>query len=391
MFQTKDASSANKKTVRIGLIGHMFMGRAHSNAFRNAAQLYDLPCNVAMTAVCAKDTSENLAAFAARFGWESCETDWRKLVARKDIDLVSVATPGNLHKEMVLEAARHGKHILCEKPLANSLPDAEQMLAAVQKAGVKHCCGFSYRGSPAQALARQFVEQGKIGKIHHVYARYAQDWSSSPGFPMVWRFDKHAAGSGSLGDIAAHSIDATRFITGLKFTEIIGNLKTIIPERPMRADDPTGPKQKCTVDDVAQFLCNFDNGAVGCFEATRMAVGRKNANRIEVNGEKGSLVWDFSEQNYLYYYDRTEPAAQQGFRKIDVTNSAHPFGGGPWPDGHGIGYADCLMIEVANFLKVVCGESAPNADFSDGVECQRVLDAVERSAAERKWITLGGR
>jgi len=378
----------NKPVIRVGLIGHQFMGAAHSNAFRNAGSLYDIPCDVEMTAVCAKDSEENLRAFADKFGWKSVETDWQKLVRRDDIDLVSVATPGFLHKPMVLEAVRHGKHVLCEKPLANTLTDAVEMLQAAGKAGVHHCCGYSYRSTPAQALAKQIVDEGRIGRIHHVHARYAQDWIVDPAFAMVWRLDKALAGSGSLGDICAHSIDAARFITGLEFSEVVGNLATLIPERPVSAGEPDGPKAAVTVDDVAQFLCRFANGAVGCFEATRLATGRKNHNCIEVNGEKGSVYWDFEEQNCLYFYDRTAPVHLQGFAKINATLDAHPYKGGPWPAGHGLGYGDTFQIEVANFLTAITNKTEYRPDFHDGVAVQRVLDAVERSAEQKKWISL---
>ena len=379
---------SERKTIRVGLVGHQFMGVAHSNGFRNAGIWYKLPCDVAMKAVCAKDTEENLAAFAKKFGWESVEMDWRKLVARADIDLVSIAAPGNLHKEIALEAARCGKHILCEKPLANSLTEAEEMLAAAERAKVRTCCGFSYRSSPAQAYAKQLVDEGRIGRIYHVHARYAQDWPSDSAFPYVWRFDKTLAGSGSLGDICAHSIDAARFITGAEITEVVGQLTTMIPERPLSAQDPGGPKGKVTVDDVAQFLGRFNNGAVGCFEATRFAIGRKNHNCIEVNGDRGSVYWDFEEQNYLYFYDKTRPVAEQGFAKINVTHDSHPYGGGPWPQGHGIGYADTFVIEIANFLRAIANGEPYRPDFADGVACQRVLDAVERSATQRQWVKV---
>jgi len=387
VYDKKQAKAGDKKDIRVGLIGHRFMGVAHSNAFRNASIWYDMPCRAVMKAVCAKDTEENLHVFADKFGWESVETDWRKLAARDDIDLVSVAAPGHLHRDMVLEAAVHGKHILCEKPLANSLVEAGEMLEAVEKAKVRHCCGFSYRFSPAQAMARRLVDEGKIGTIHQVFARYAQDWPSDPSFPLVWRFDKKLAGSGSLGDIAAHSIDAARFITGLRFIRVVGQLKTIIPERPVPGGTPD-EKRPVTVDDVAQFLCEFDNGATGCFEATRMATGRKNHNCIEINGSKGSLFWDFEEQNYLYFYDKTKPVAEQGFAKINVTHDAHPYGGGPWPQGHGIGYADTFVIEVKEFLSAIAEGKPFRPDFQDGVQCQRILDAVERSAGEHRWIEV---
>ncbi len=364
------------------------MGMTHSNAFRNAGNWYDLPCAVEMTAVCAKDTEVHLKAFADRFGWKSIETDWRKLVGREDIDLVSVATPGFLHKPMVLEAIRHGKHVLCEKPLANSLADANEMLDAAKKAGVRHCCGYSYRFTPAQALAKQLVQEGKIGRIYQVFVRYAQDWIVDPDFAMVWRFDKALAGSGALGDICAHSIDATRFITGLEFSEVVGSLQTLIHERPIKTGQSRGEKARVTVDDVAQFLCRFNNGAVGCFEATRLATGRKNQNFIEVNGEKGSVYWDFEEQNYLYFYDRTTPVHQQGFMKINATQDSHPYHGGPWPAGHGIGYAETFVFEVANFITAIVNKTEFRPDFLDGVAVQKVLDAVERSASAKKWILL---
>jgi len=364
------------------------MGVAHSNALRNAGIWYDLPCEVAMQAVCAKDTEEGLAAFARKFGWQSYETDWRRLVAREDIDLISIAAPGTLHKEIAVEAARQGKAILCEKPLANSLTDAEAMLAAVETADVPNCCGFSYRSTPAQALAKQLVDEGRLGRIYHVHARYAQDWPSDPHFPRVWRFDKEVAGSGSLGDICAHSVDAARFITGLEFNEVVGQLATMIDERPISGDEPDGERAPVTVDDVAQFLGRFDNGATACFEATRLAVGRKNRNCIEINGERGSLYWDFEEQNYLYFYDKTRPTAEQGFTKINATHDVHPYGGGPWPQGHGIGYADTFVIEIANFLRAVADGAPFRPSFADGVACQRVLDAVERSANERRWVSL---
>ena len=390
MYDRKSASETDKKAVRVGLVGHQFMGVAHSNAFRNAGIWYDLPCRVVMQAVCAKDTEENLAAFACKFGWESYETDWHKLVVRDDIDLVSIAAPGTLHKEIALEAARQDKAILCEKPLANPLADAEEMLAAVETANVRTCCGFSYRSTPAQALAKQLVDEGRLGRIYHVHARYAQDWPSDPRFPRVWRFDESVAGSGSLGDICAHSIDAARFITGLEFTEVVGQLATMIHQRPVNADDPDGEKAPVTVDDVAQFLGKLTGGATACFEATRLAIGRKNHNCIEINGERGSLYWDFEEQNYLYFYDKTRPVAEQGFAKINATHDAHPYGGGPWPQGHGIGYADTFVIEIANFLRAVAGGEPFRPDFADGVGCQRVLDAVERSANERQWIEVKG-
>ncbi len=277
-----------KKEIRVALIGHQFMGIAHSNAYRNVNMWADLPVKIIMKCLCANDTMDNLKVFAARYGWESCETDWRTVIKRDDIDLISIATPNFLHKEIAVEAARNGKHILCEKPLANNLTDSEEMLDAVLKAGVRHCCGFSYRFTPSLALARQLVLEGRIGRIYHVFVRYAQDWITNPNFGMVWRFDKKIAGSGPLGDLSAHSIDATRFVTGLTFNEVCGNLQTLIKERPLDNNKPDGPKGKVTVDDVAQFLVNFEGGATGCYESTRLATGRKNYNTTLTKGSRFS-------------------------------------------------------------------------------------------------------
>ncbi len=377
-----------RKEIRVALIGHKFMGIAHSNAFRNAEMWTGIPVKIILKCLCAKDKIENLQKFAEKFGWEECETDWKKVVTRDDIDLVSIAAPNSLHKEVAIEAARNGKHILCEKPLSNSLEEAREMLDAVEKAGVKHCCGFSYRFTPSLALARQLVREGKIGRIYHVFVRYAQDWITDPDFGMVWRFEKKIAGSGSLGDLSAHSIDATHFITGLRFKEVSGNLKTIIKERPMDSERPEGPKGTVTVDDVAQFLVNFEGGSTGCFESTRLATGRKNYNTIEVNGEKGSIVWNFEDQNYLLFYDNTLSPEDAGFRKINVTHEVHPYNGGWWPQGHGIGYADSFVIEVAEFVRSIIEETPFSPSFEDGVKCQEVLDAIEQSAGKRRWVEI---
>jgi len=376
------------KEIRVALIGHQFMGIAHSNACHNAAMWTDLPVKITMKCLCANDTMDNLKIFAAKYGWESCETDWHKVVKRDDVDLISIAVPNYLHKEIALEAARNGKHIMCEKPLANNLSDSKEMLDAVKKAGVRHCCGFVYRFNPSLALARQLVLEGRIGRIYHVFVRYAQDWITNQNFGMVWRFDKKIAGSGPLGDLSAHSIDATRFVTGLNFKEVTGNMQTLIKERPVNGNDPDGPKGKVTVEDVAQFLVNFEGGATGCFESTRLATGRKNYNTIEINGEKGSIFWNFEDQNSLLYYDNTQSPKEAGFRKINTTHDLHPYNGGWWPQGHGIGYADSFVIEVAEFIRSIVEDTSFSPDFEDGVQCQKVLEAVEKSAISRTWVKV---
>jgi len=376
------------KEIRVALIGHQFMGIAHSNAYRNVNMWTDVPVKIVMKCLCANDSIGNLKSFAVKYGWEECETDWRNVVKRDDIDLISIAVPNYLHKEIAIEAAKHGKHILCEKPLANDISESKEMLEAVKSHGVRHCCGFSYRFTPSLALVRQLIMEGRIGRIYHVFVRYAQDWIIDPNFAMVWRFDKKMAGSGPLGDLSAHSVDAIRFVTGLKFKEVCGNLQTLIRERPLNSNDPAGPKGQVTVEDVAQFLVNFEGGATGCFESTRLATGRHNCNTIEINGEKGSIYWSFEDQNFLLFYDNQLPSKETGFRRINVTHDVHPYKGGWWPQGHGIGYADAFVIEVAEFLRSVVEKRPFNPDFEDGVICQEVLDAVERSFVKRTWVNV---
>ena len=378
----------SKKEIRVALIGRKFMGVAHSNAFRNAAMWMDIPATITMKCLCANDSADNLRVVADKYGWESVESDWRNVVKRDDIDLISIATPNHLHKEIAIEAAKNGKHILCEKPLANTVSEAREMLHAVEKAGVKHCCGFSYRFTPSLALARQLVQEGRIGRIYHVFVRYAQDWIADPNFGMVWRFDKNIAGSGPLGDLSAHSIDATRFVTGLTFQEVIGNLQTLIKERPLDSTNINGPKGEVTVEDVAQFLVNFEGGATGCFESTRLATGRKNYNTIEVNGEKGSVFWNFEDQNSLLFYDNEQSPKEAGFKKINVTHDVHPYNGGWWPQGHGIGYADTFTIEVGEFIRSIVEDKPFSPSFEDGVKCQEILEAVEQSATDRAWKSI---
>ncbi|MBD3289667.1 gfo/Idh/MocA family oxidoreductase, partial [candidate division KSB1 bacterium] len=313
---------------------------------------------------------------------------WRELVRRDDIDLISIAAPGLLHREITLEAAKNSKHILCEKPLANNLQDAEEMVLAIEKAGVRHCCGYTYRQTPALAMAKRLFDEGKIGRVYNVHVRYAQDWQREPSFPFVWRHDKKLAGSGALGDICAHSIDAVRFVTGMEIVRLVGQLKTMIPVRPLEDTKPNGEKGNVTVDDVAQFLCEFDTGATGCFEASRLASGRRNHNSLEINGDKGSVYWTFEEQNYLYYFDNTNPVTEQGFRKINCTHDEHPYGGGYWPQGHGIGYADMFVNQMRLFLTAIVENKDFHPDFYDGLKVQQVLDAVERSAQENRWVEL---
>jgi predicted dehydrogenase len=347
-----------------------------------------------MTVLCGRDETRVLEA-AARLGWESTETDWAHLIARSDVDLVDVCTPGDTHAEIAVAALEAGKHVLCEKPLANTVAEAQAMAAAAERAaakGVLAMVGFTYRRVPAIALAKQLVDEGRIGEIRHVRAQYLQDWIADPLAPMSWRLDKEKAGSGALGDIGAHIIDLTQHITGDRIESVSGLLETFVHERPLAAEHgrlggkaAEGATGRVTVDDAATFLARFAGGAVGVFEATRFATGRKNAIRIEINGSAGSLAFDFEDMNVLNYFDAAEPAESAGFRRILVTEPAHPYVGAWWPPGHGLGYEHGFTHQVVDLVNAIAKGEQPLPSFADGLQVQSVLAAVERSAAEGTW------
>jgi predicted dehydrogenase len=375
------------------MVGHAFMGNAHSQAWRTAGRFFDLPLEPHMSVLVGRD-ADRAAEAATRLGWAESSNDWHATVARDDVDLVDVCTPGDTHAEIAIAALEAGKHVLCEKPLANTVEEAEAMVAAADAAaerGVRTMVGFTYRRVPAVALARQMVEEGRIGEIRHVRAQYLQDWIADPEAPLSWRLDKSKAGSGALGDIGAHIIDLTQFITGDRIFEVSGQLETFVKERPVAtghsglsgtAGVERGP---VTVDDAAAFLGRFAGGAMGVFEATRFATGRKNAIRIEVNGADGSLAFDFEDMNVLEYYDAREPAAVSGFRRILATEPDHPYVGAWWPPGHGLGYEHGFTHQVVDLVGAIASGSDPSPSFADGLQVQRVLAAVETSSDTRSW------
>jgi len=380
-------------TINIGLVGYKFMGTAHSNAWRQVTRFFEPKLTPVMKAVCGR-TESAVKAAAAKLGWQEHETDWRKLVAREDIDLVDICTPGGVsHKEIVLGAAAAGKHILCEKPLANNLADAQEMLEAVQKAGVKHMVNFNYRRAPAVALAKRMIEEGLIGEIYHWRAVYLQDWIIDPEFPLVWRLDKHVAGSGPLGDLAAHSVDLAHYLVG-DIAEVTGMMQTFIEERPLPAEmgglaGVAGEERgKVTVEDAVAFLARFENGTFGTFEATRFAAGRKNYNCFEINGSKGSLVFNFERMNELEYYSREDPPDYQGFRVIQTTEPTHPYMSAWWPPAHIIGYEHTFIHGVYDLLNTIAEDEMPVPNFVDGVKCQAVLEAVGQSAQSGEWVKV---
>jgi predicted dehydrogenase len=383
------------KTINVGLIGHQFMGKMHSNAWRQVSRFFDLPVELNLKVLCGKDTRANLEKAAAKFGWEEVEMDWRKLVARPDIDVIDICTSNTLHAPIALAAAKAKKHILCEKPMAMTVAEAKGMLAAAEKAKIKHMVNFSYRGTPAVALAKQFIDEGRLGTIYHWRSTYLQDWIVDPKFPLVWRLEKKLAGSGALGDLAAHSVDLARFLVG-EISEVIGNFKTFIKERPLLASvtgdlAAAGAKKtgKVTVDDAASFLVNFANGAMGTFEATRFAPGRRNHNTFEINGSKGSLRFCFEQMNELEFFDNTQPRVTQGFTKLLATDQgAHPYVAAWWPAGHGLGYEHTFIHMVYNFVQALASRKNPSPNFLDGVRNQMILEAVEKSVKSRSWVKL---
>ncbi|MGI3779381.1 MAG: Gfo/Idh/MocA family protein [Janthinobacterium lividum] len=383
--------------LRVAMIGHAFMGAAHSHAWRSAHRFFDLPLLPVMQVVVGRDGGRTAQA-AEHLGWAEASTDWRAVVERDDVDLVDICTPGNTHRDIALAALAAGKHVLCEKPLANSVAEAQEMTAAAEAAlaeGTYAMCGFTYRRVPALALARELVAEGRLGTIRHVRAQYLQDWLSDPDAPLTWRMDKSLAGSGALGDIGAHVIDATQWITGQSVTGVSALLETFVTSRPVGgqtsglggAGDTSGERGPVDVDDAAWFTVRFDGGAVGSFEATRFALGRKNAIRIEINGTDGSLAFDFEDMNVLNFFDGTEPSRLQGFRRIYVTEPDHPYVGAWWPPGHGLGYEHGFTHQVVDLVRAIGADEQPKPSFADALAVQQVLDAVERSAADRSTWT----
>ena len=383
------------KVLRVAMIGYGFMGKVHSHAWRSVNHFFPDAPKVEMTLICGRN-KEALENARELFGWNESETDWRKVVERSDIDIIDICTAGDTHEEIAIAALKAGKHVICEKPLANNVAEALAMSTAATeaaKSGVKSMVAFNYRRVPALAVAKQLIEGGKIGDIFHVRANYLQDWIIDPEFPLVWRLDKKTAGSGALGDIAAHIIDASYFLTGSKISRVSGQLKTFIKERPLpgtytglSAGSGRG-RGEVTVDDTAVFTANFDNGAIGTFEATRFAAGRKNAMSIEINGSRGSLYFNFEDMNELLFHDHTTPSAEAGFRKILATDADQPYVAAWWPPGHIIGYEHTFTHEIYDFVKAIADNTNPTPSFADGLYVQQVLDAVEASAANKSQLT----
>nr|WP_030662525.1 Gfo/Idh/MocA family oxidoreductase [Streptomyces cellulosae] len=388
--------AARKPPLRVGMIGYAFMGAAHSQGWRTAGRVFDLPRDPVMSVICGRNATAVRAA-ADRHGWASTETDWRALIERDDVDLVDICTPGDSHAEIALAALAAGKHVLCEKPLANTVAEAETMTAAAEVAyrnGRLAMVGFNYRRVPATALARSMVAEGRLGALRHVRVAYLQDWLVDPEFPLTWRLKKELAGSGSLGDLGAHIVDLAQYLAGERLAGVSALTETFVRERPLPGGATSGLSAvsangtgQVTVDDAAVFTGRFTSGALASFEATRYATGRKNALRIELNGARGSLAFDLERLNELAYHDATEPGAHAGFRRILVTEPEHPYLEAWWPPGHGLGYEHTFVHQVRDLVHAIDEGRRPEPSFADGLQVQRVLAAVEESAEKNSVYT----
>ena len=388
------------ENLRVAMIGYGFMGAAHSQGWRVAPRFFDLPAQPAMSVVVGRNHAAVTAA-ADKWGWSEAATDWRDVIARDDIDVVDIVTPGDTHAEIAIAALEAGKHVLCEKPLANSVAEAEAMTDAATRAaerGVRAMVGFTYRRVPAATFARDLIAAGRIGEIRQVRASYRQDWLMDAEAPLTWRMQKDRAGSGALGDIGAHAVDLSEYITGLRLQSVSGVIDTIVTERPLLASGQglsgtaSTERGAVTVDDIALFSGRYEGAAggyapLGIFEATRFATGRKNALTIEVSGSLGAVSFDLERLNELEFYDATLPPTEQGFRTILVTEHDHPYLAPWWPAGHMLGYEHGFSHQVVDFVTAIAEGTQPRPSFEDGLHVQRVLDAVERSsAAGSAWI-----
>lgn len=386
------------KKMNVALFGTKFMGKTHSNAFRQVAAFFDMPYEPVMKVLVGRNPKET-EALAKKYGWEEWSTDWKAVMKRDDIQLVDISTPGDLHAPMAIAAAKAGKHILCEKPLANTVKESKAMLEAVKKAGVKHMCGFSYRFAPAVAEIKRMIQKGELGHIYHFRAAYQQDWIMDPEFPLVWRLQKDHAGSGALGDIGAHIIDMCHNLVG-PVGEVCAAMETFIKERPIPAGHTgidgakrgakAAKKGKVTVDDAA-IVCARIKGTntLATFEATRFAGGRRNRHIFEIYGSKGSVVWDMESMNTFQYYNCADAGHVQGFRTIHATDPVHPYAGAWWPSAHLIGYEHLFVHEVYDLMSTLDKKKVDYPTFDDGLLCNQVLDAVEKSAKSKKWEKVG--
>jgi predicted dehydrogenase len=375
------------KPLNVGMIGYGFMGRAHSNAYRKVNNFFDLEYRPVLKAACAR-SADKVKPFADQWGYESIETDWRKLVERQDIDVIDICTPNNTHAEIALAAAAHGKMVLCEKPLALNGPEAKKMVEAVEKAKVPNMVWYNYRRVPAVTLAKQLIDEGKLGRIFHYRAKFLQDWTINPELPQggtaLWRLDVAAAGSGVTGDLLAHCIDTALWQNG-PIRTVNAMTETFVKER---KHNLTGKVEKVGIDDACAFLCRFANGSLATFESTRYARGHKALYTFEVNGEHASVFWDLHDLHRLQYFDHRDQSIVRGWRSIHVSDGDQPYMKHWWVPGLQIGYEHTFVHQVADFLEGVARGKPAMPDFRDAYRTQLVLDAVLQSAREGKWVSV---
>lgn len=367
-----------KRKVNIGLIGHKFMGKAHSHALRDVAMFFDPGVEPVMKTMCG--VGDDLEETARRYGWQSTTQRWQDVIDDPEIDAVSILTPGVLHCEMALAAASKGKHILCEKPLALDSAEAARMYGAAETAGVVHMVNFNYRRVPAVALAKQWIGEGRIGTIYHFRGAYQQDWPLDPACPFIWRFDKRVAGAGSMADKGSHVVDLARFLVG-EFAEVSAATDIFVKER-----DDAGEQREVTTDDAAVFTARFREGALGLFLTSRMSAGHKNSLTFEVNGSKGSIAWDLERPNELQVYEAGGGTA--GFQNVMVTEATHPYVGAWWPPGHVLGWEHTFVHQYYEFLKGIATRRQPAPSFLDGLRNHEVLDAIAMAAAQKRWVEV---
>jgi len=371
-----------QRPLGVAMIGYAFMGKAHSNAWRNVASYFDVPA-LEQKVLVGRDAAA-VSEAAGKYGWQETATDWRSVLDRDDVHIVDICAPGWMHAEIAIAALEAGKHVLLEKPLANTLAEAEAITAAARAArakGVQSMVGFNYRRVPALALAKELVSEGRLGSVRQVRAAYLQDWLADESAPMTWRLTKETAGSGALGDIASHAIDQVLFLLGGQVTEVSGRLQTFVDQRPGAEG-----LEDVTVDDAAWATLTLASGAIASVEASRVATGRKNSLQIEIYGDKGALRFDLENLNELQFLDATAPAREQGFRRIVVTEPEHPYLDAWWPQGHIIGWEHTFTHQIRDFLLAIAGGTQPSPSFEDGLEVQRILAAVEESAAAKSAL-----
>jgi len=383
------------KELNVALIGQKFMGKAHSHAWLSAPKFFDLPIRPRLKVACGKDEAA-LKEFAGRWGWEETATDWREVVHRDDIDIIDISTPTYLHHEIALEAARAGKHIFCEKPFTLTAEEARELCGAITGGGQIHYVNHNYRRCPAVMLAKQIIGEGKLGTLYHWRGCYLQSWIMDPNFPLTWHLEKEKAGSGPHGDLNSHSVDLAHFLVG-EISAVTAMTRTFIKERPLpgagaatfsQGSGLDGAKGKVTVEDAAFMLAEFENGALGSFEASRFATGRKNYNRFEIYGSEGAVVFNLERMNELQFFSNQDPDNAQGFRDILVTEPSHAYINNWWPPGHTIGYEHQFVHAVADFMKAIDSGDGIRPDFNDGLRVIEVLEAGLKSAQEGRRVEV---